>query len=90
MCVANQGFACATAEPGLAFVAAKFDGILGMGYERISVDNLTTPFQALMMNKTLCPQGVFSFWLSRYEHAHIIKPHDLACADRAQRKPAAS
>jgi cathepsin D len=65
MCVKNQGFACATAEPGLAFVAAKFDGILGMGYPRISVDNLTTPFQTLMQDKTLCPKGVFSFWLAR-------------------------
>jgi len=65
MCVSNQGFACATAEPGLAFVAAKFDGILGMGWPQISVDSLTPPFQNLMTNKALCPQGVFSFWLSR-------------------------
>ena len=65
MCVNNQGFACATAEPGLAFVAAKFDGILGMGWPQISVDKLTPPFQLLMQDKTTCPKGVFAFWLSR-------------------------
>lgn len=65
MCVNNQGFACATAEPGLAFVAAKFDGILGMGWPQISVDKLTPPFQGLMMDKTACPKGVFAFWLNR-------------------------
>jgi cathepsin D len=65
LCVKNQGFACATAEPGLAFVAAKFDGILGMGWPQISVDNLQPPFQGLMMDKTNCPNGQFAFWLSR-------------------------
>lgn len=66
MCCSKQGFACATSEPGLAFVAAKFDGILGMGYNTISVQKLETPFNcAAAENAATCKDKVFSFWLNR-------------------------
>jgi cathepsin D len=61
----TQGFACATEEPGLSFVAAKFDGILGMGWDTISVDKLPQPMDQIFADTTNCPQAVFAFWLNR-------------------------
>lgn len=64
LCVSGQQFAESTVEPGITFTEAKFDGILGMGYDTISVDNIPSPFTNLM-TQGKCSPGVFSFWLNR-------------------------
>lgn len=62
--VKNQTFGEATTLPGITFALAKFDGILGMGFDTISVDKVVTPFQN-MVDQRLIPEPVFSFYLNR-------------------------
>jgi saccharopepsin len=51
--IKNQLFAEATEEPGLAFAFGRFDGILGLGYDTISVNHIPPPFYELI-NQKVC------------------------------------
>jgi cathepsin D len=65
VCARSQEFAEATGLPGITFIAAKFDGILGMAYPTISVDKLKPVFNTMLEQGALT-QPVFAFWLNRY------------------------
>jgi len=60
--IKNQLFAEATEEPGLAFAFGRFDGILGLGYDTISVNRIVPPFYSLI-DQGLIDEPVFAFYL---------------------------
>ena len=65
VCATDQTFAEATHEPGLSFLAAKFDGILGMAFPGISIKGITPVFNTLVEQGVL-DENAFSFYRYMY------------------------
>ena len=61
---ANVSFAEVVKEPGVAFIAGKFDGILGLAFNSIAV-NRATPWWYHIVEQKLVDAPVFAFYLNR-------------------------
>ncbi|XP_040838905.1 gastricsin [Ochotona curzoniae] len=60
--VPNQEFGLSETEPGTNFLYADFDGILGLAYPALSVDDATTALQGMLQDGAIS-SDVFSFYL---------------------------
>ena len=62
--ITSQVFAEITSEQSVTFASARFDGILGMAWPALSVNNVTTVFQNLY-SQGLVSMNSFAFYLTR-------------------------
>lgn len=76
----GQLFCEATSEPGLTFVTAKFDGILGLAFPSISVNQMPPVFNTLM-DQGAVEENLFAFYLNRDQSSSIGGSLDLGGID---------
>lgn len=69
--IKHQDFAEATSEPGLAFAFGRFDGIMGLAYDTISVNKIVPPFYN-MLNQGHIDEPVFAFYLGDSEEGSEV------------------
>lgn len=81
--VHNQVFAEATEEPGLAFIAAQFDGILGMAFQSIAVDG-AVPVWYNILDQNLVSDPVFAFYLADDPNAKVGSEMTLGGLDSSR------
>jgi len=60
-----------TSGLGLGYRLGKFDGILGLGWDSISIDGVPTPMRALVDSKQLA-QPVFAFYLGNNQPGELV------------------
>jgi cathepsin D len=64
LCLEKQAFLESVQEPGPTFAMAKFDGLVGMGYDALAAKGMTTPFSQLMKSDK-CEEKVFAFYMNK-------------------------
>jgi len=64
LCLEKQAFLESVQEPGPTFAMAKFDGLVGMGYDALAAKGMTTPFTQLMKSDK-CEEKVFAFYMNK-------------------------
>lgn len=64
MTIKGQDFIEATSGLDMAFATVKFDGILGLGYDTMSANQIVPPFYQ-MVNQKLVDEPVFAFYLGK-------------------------
>lgn len=67
----QQDFAEGVNQPIFPFMMARFDGILGLGYDTIAVNKITPPFYHMMGTKSL-NRNLFGVYLGRKDRAGEI------------------